>query len=190
MIVFSKKAGHTGGKRQHVVRKLSATSAEDFERLTDYLRKNQDGWWGHWPTEVSPWAHADKRAPHVWLRETGLPVVVRQLGAVEMPATYFELVVFRLKREMWEMYWPHAGREPDGRASKYWADKMKWLAGKIITSGEWVPDPGVYIPDTPCDEDVVEVGLKIVNGWIENLRLRHRNRLNSTLAGQSTPIEG
>lgn len=178
MIVFGKSVKKTGGKRQHPVRKLSASTAEDFEVLLKALKGLDGEWWGHWPTVVQPWNYTDKRTPHVWLRETRLAEVVRRTGAVELPDSYLEFVIFKLKRQFWEELWQGHGEELTGKASKYWREKLRWAAGRIVREGEWVSVPETYVPDTPCDEDLLIVGLKMINSWVENLSLGHRNRLN------------
>ena len=178
MIFFSKKRYFTGGKRKIPVRRVSATSVEDFDRLLGIVQALPTGsWWGWWPTHEFPWDWNSRLQPCVMVRDIHLYVLTEEF-AVELPETYADLLMTWLRKDYWDEQWHGFGRERGPQARVYWTQKLRWRVGRIFKSGEWISDPCSYEPDTECDRSVLIPGLKMINGRIENFDLGQRRPVN------------
>lgn len=182
VIVFSQKEHFTGGKGRLKVLKLTASTPEEWFLLLQSVRGGDFAgqYWIESPTADQPWGAKVRRQCAVWARPAVVERLVAACGATAVPESYWQLCAGVLRMELWKMWC--RDETGDQELWAHWQARLKWLAGQVFRSGEWVSDPEAW----DGGERVVEFGysdsgavaaVKEWNGWIEKFDLAQRRTL-------------
>lgn len=182
MIVFSQKEHFTGGKGRLRVIKVTASTPEEWSALLSAAQAaDMPGmWWAESPSQERPWGAKDRRQVVVWARPAVVERLVASCGATAVPETYWQLCAGVLRMEFWKL-WCRA-ETGDQEMWAHWRARLRWLAGQVYRSGEFVEDVeawdgGEQLVDFGYEESRAAAAVKEWNGWIENFDLAQRRRV-------------